>query len=232
MMRRIFVMVAAATLLAIGSTPARAQVSCCQGPNSCFNLGSEEDYLPNRDHCTQNGGTLTTGSCDGNTGLCGGTPVCCNTTCNDPQPSCLQTTAEDCEQQPMGSPVRGDVCGSDGRCGSACPAPPPPTKAPDGASCSANGDCASDSCVFTFNGLSGPCSSSLPSQFCTCGSTPTEGNPPGASCTANSDCASGTCELHASIGPGTFPSDPTTCAFCNGGGASLACACTCGSSGT
>jgi hypothetical protein len=139
---------AAALFLLAGSTSASASSgsnNCCQMPSrdgtpSCFHASTQD-----RDECAEEGGQLTSGTCNGDTGLCGGTEVCCS---EAEGPSCTEVTAEECADE-EGTSVLGEMCDAEDRCrnclpeGSACPAGGSPVGTFDtGACCSGRGQCA------------------------------------------------------------------------------------------
>jgi hypothetical protein len=88
--------------------------TCCQLPGSCFAINSDST-----DTCVAEGGSPTSGSCNTNTGLCGGTTVCCGDQTSTP-PECMNATAATCalfEDEPG---IQYSVCGGDGKCTSTC----------------------------------------------------------------------------------------------------------------
>lgn len=161
----ILVGVASAVLFLItGSASASASSSsdhCCQLPSfggspSCFQAqgrgdgdsddGDEHHHRGRRHHdnqCGDQGGQLTSGTCNQDTGLCGGTDVCCS----ESEGPCSEVTADQCADT-GGSSVLGEMCDAVGKCrnclpeGSECPASGPLLGNFDtGACCSGKGAC-------------------------------------------------------------------------------------------
>jgi hypothetical protein len=101
----VFVLVLFASLWAVVAFALAPPRTCCQLPAdgdnspSCYALPGKSPVQSVR--CQVQGGTPSTGECNPTDGLCGGTPVCCNTFLEclpgGAPSNCFDGTAADCD---------------------------------------------------------------------------------------------------------------------------------------